>query len=59
LSEEYGRGGKVAIKIQRLWIESKLLGDIANLKAISIPQNKQPREGGPDNSPKDFEAPES
>jgi aarF domain-containing kinase len=34
LSEEYG-GGEVAVKIQRPSIESKLLGDIANLKAIS------------------------
>lgn len=34
LSEKYG-GKEVAVKIQRPSIESKLLGDIANLKAIS------------------------
>jgi len=35
LSEAYGGPREVAIKIQRPSIESKLLGDIANLKAIS------------------------
>jgi len=34
LTEEYG-GREVAIKIQRPSIESKLLGDVANLKAVS------------------------
>jgi aarF domain-containing kinase len=34
LTEKYG-GREVAIKIQRPSIESKLLGDVANLKAIS------------------------
>lgn len=34
LTEEYG-GRTVAVKIQRPSIESKLLGDIANLKAVS------------------------
>ncbi|KAG7368184.1 ABC1 family-domain containing protein [Nitzschia inconspicua] len=34
LTEEYG-GREVAVKIQRPSIESKLLGDIANLKAVS------------------------
>ena len=34
LSEKYG-GREVAVKIQRPSIESKLLGDVANLKAIS------------------------
>jgi len=34
LTEKYG-GREVAIKIQRPSIESKLLGDIANLKAVS------------------------
>lgn len=34
LSERYG-GGEVAVKIQRPSIESKLLGDIANLKSIA------------------------
>ena len=34
LTEEYG-GREVAVKIQRPSIESKLLGDIANLKAIA------------------------
>lgn len=34
LSEKYG-GGEVAVKIQRPSIESKLLGDVANLKAIA------------------------
>jgi hypothetical protein len=46
---------KVAVKIQGPLIESKLLGDIANLKAIRIPQNKQPGEGSPDDtSPEDL-----
>lgn len=36
LSEKYG-GREVAVKIQRPSIESKLMGDIANLKAISKP----------------------
>ena len=34
LTEEYG-GREVAVKIQRPSIESKLLGDVANLKAIA------------------------
>ena len=34
LSKKYG-GREVAVKIQRPSIESKLLGDVANLKAIS------------------------
>lgn len=34
LTEEYG-GREVAVKIQRPSIESKLLGDVANLKAVS------------------------
>lgn len=36
LSEKYG-GREVAVKIQRPSIESKLLGDIANLKSIAKP----------------------
>ena len=36
MTEKYG-GKEVAVKIQRPSIESKLLGDIANLKAISKP----------------------
>jgi aarF domain-containing kinase len=36
LTEKYG-GGEVAVKIQRPSIESKLMGDIANLKAIAKP----------------------
>lgn len=35
LTEKYGGPKEVAIKVQRPSIESKLLGDIANLKAIS------------------------
>ena len=35
LSEKYGGPKEVAVKIQRPSIESKLLGDVANLKAIS------------------------
>ena len=34
LTEKYG-GREVAVKIQRPSIESKLLGDVANLKALS------------------------
>jgi len=37
LSEKYGGPKEVAIKIQRPSIESKLMGDIANLKALSKP----------------------
>lgn len=36
LTEKYG-GKEVAVKIQRPSIESKLMGDIANLKALSKP----------------------
>lgn len=36
LTEKYG-GNEVAVKIQRPSIESKLMGDIANLKAIAKP----------------------
>lgn len=35
LSEKYGGPREVAVKIQRPSIESKLLGDIANLKSIA------------------------
>jgi len=35
LSEKYGGPREVAVKIQRPSIESKLMGDIANLKAIA------------------------
>jgi aarF domain-containing kinase len=35
LTEKYGGPREVAVKIQRPSIESKLMGDIANLKAIS------------------------
>ena len=35
LSEKYGGPREVAVKIQRPSIESKLMGDIANLKAIT------------------------
>ena len=37
LTEKYGGPREVAVKIQRPSIESKLLGDIANLKAIAKP----------------------
>eukprot|EP00957_Ditylum_brightwellii_P139586 10638343-Ditylum_brightwellii.AAC.1 len=37
LSEKYGGPREVAIKIQRPSIESKLMSDIANLKAITKP----------------------
>jgi aarF domain-containing kinase len=35
LTEKYGGPREVAVKIQRPSIESKLMGDIANLKAIA------------------------
>jgi len=37
LTEKYGGPREVAIKIQRPSIESKLMGDIANLKALAKP----------------------
>mmetsp|Transcript_38943 Transcript_38943/g.117134 ORF Transcript_38943/g.117134 Transcript_38943/m.117134 type:complete len:633 (-) Transcript_38943:219-2117(-) len=37
LSEKYGGPREVAVKIQRPSIESKLMGDIANLKALAKP----------------------
>jgi aarF domain-containing kinase len=41
LTEKYG-GREVAVKIQRPSIESKLLGDIANLKAIALTFRNSP-----------------
>lgn len=37
LSKKYGGPKEVAVKVQRPSIEAKLLGDIANLKAITKP----------------------